>query len=136
MLSGCATVTPPDVGQEFREYEPPAHTERKKLALPLEPAVQFSEDGTVWMTEAQFREFENFVETAYTIEEVAQVRADELQAREDEVRYLVTSGRIAEQRAELIAQMYTNEVQACRWTRLGAYGAAGLSFIVLGASAL
>lgn len=136
VLSGCATVEAPDVSREFREYEPPARGEREELVLPVEPKVQFDEDGTVWLTKAQFQEFRDFVETAHTIDEVAQARVDELQAREEEIRYLVRAGRITERRAELIAQMYTNEVQECRWIRVGAYGVAGLSFIFLGAAAL
>lgn len=136
VLVGCGTAAKlPAFEQSFGSYELPEDSTFERERLPVEPDVELR-DGVFVLTEAQFIEFEVFVERAYQLQTLLDIRETQIAAMEEERYWLVQAGRQTEQQLALVGQMYENAAQECRLVRLGAYGIAGLSFIILGAGAL
>jgi len=131
---GCATVSLPEVGTEFRDWEFSV-TETSFFELPQEPEVA-ELDGGVWMTDAEFAKHVLFVESSYSNLELLKIRNQQIAKLEQQITQLVLAGMSTEQVAELYSHLYAQEVQSCRWIRLGVSAGASAILVATGIGGL
>lgn len=94
------------------------------------------DNGRVFLTEAGFGVWEEFVETATHLQEQLRLARRENAALRREINSLIMIGRFTEQRVAIAQEMYHSEVQACALSTYALYGVGALSLIFLGAAAL
>lgn len=143
LTAGCASSPElPDPSTELRDYEPEEVSNAAGVVPLPDVQVETIEAGTELQQTVNALDRENSIRFVQYLE-AAEANAETLEALIevvghllDENRYLLATGRAAERQSEIFLQLYAGEVQSCRFVRLGAYGAAGLSFLFLGAAAL
>jgi len=130
-LSGCATVTLPDIEPYFDAYALHQVGSLGVRSLSAEPEVRFEEAGAVLDDDA-FRALEVFVESAYAQQRQLELANEEIEALQREVNFLILAGRFTEDHVQVAQKMYVNEARACQISRFAMYGLAGGLLVLLG----